>query len=141
MTHLFCPDCRSHHEGNCPAQPKITFTKCQTRAAFDAVVSRDNTVRFRTIKRNGVVTIDADWFATPWTLTKPAIDKIFEYCSEVMSVGGGETSIRVRVKPQMADSVAAFVAKIVASEGAWQPISAPRSKYSKASFDETGEAA
>jgi len=146
-----CPDCRSHHTGDCPAQPKITFSKCQNREAFDSVVSRDNTIRFRTIKKNGVTVIDGDWFHLPWCLTKPAIDKIFDYCNErAMSCGGGESTLRVRVKAKWADEVAAFVSKTVSSPGAWEPLSAARPRYVKdtasnltlqENFDESDEAA
>jgi len=83
------------------------------------------------IRRRGVVTIDADWFHTCWSLTKSASDKIFNYCRErALSCGGGESTIRVRVKPKVWREIANFISKALDSPDAWKRISA-RPRYAR----------
>jgi len=84
------------------ACPIFEVNRVSNLKQFDTAQSEGDLIVIRFWKKPDHVLLDGDWVKTRWSLTRASADEIFSYCSDkVLSIGGGETCLRIKVKPAL----------------------------------------
>jgi len=137
----FCNRCRSTHPAAdaCPTHPRITFTSSKQQ-----LPSSDNVVRFAVMRsESGIVTVTADWWHLPFSLTPEASQRVFDTCNRlsthgVKSCGGGKTCLRIVARASGWNQIRREVAAVLANPSSWSRVHA-HSKLAASKFETLGE--
>jgi hypothetical protein len=125
---------------DCPTSPRaITWTSVRNQATFNAVRSKDDVIRFRVVRGQTEVILDADWYATPWQLSRETCNAIFQFCAtRATSVGGGKSGLRIKTTTQQAREVQDGLSQLLSKPESWIRLTV-RPKFSQDAFQTFGD--